>query len=319
MLRHDFPFDPTYGYSLDDLLAVAPPDPPADFDRFWQARFDRVRARAVAARRSSPRAELDGWRVRDLAYDSTDGVRIGGWIAEPATGEIRRGFVVGHGYGGRDGPDLRLPFDEAVLLFPCCRGLGRSPHPRISSAPEWHVLHDIQDRDRYVLGGCVEDTWLAVNALLELYPTVAGRVGYLGVSFSGGIGALAAAFDDRLARVHLAIPSFGHQPLRLALPTVGSGAAVQAFDARHPAVARPTLRYHDAAVAARRITVPVHLACARFDPFVAPPGQFAVHNALPGEKRLFVLDAGHFPHPRERSQAVHLLAELDSFFAPLRV
>jgi cephalosporin-C deacetylase len=70
-------------------------------------------------------------------------------------------------------------------------------------------------------------------------------------------------------------------------------------------------------VAARFTSIPVHVAAALFDPAVAPPGQFAVYNALPGEKQLFVLDAGHFDYPGKAGQEQLLRAELERFFAPL--
>jgi cephalosporin-C deacetylase-like acetyl esterase len=39
---HGFPFDPSYGYSLDALLAVEPPPEPAGFGAFWRTRYDRA-------------------------------------------------------------------------------------------------------------------------------------------------------------------------------------------------------------------------------------------------------------------------------------
>jgi len=45
-----------------------------------------------------------------------------------------------------------------------------------------------------------------------------------------------------------------------------------------------TLAYYHAAVAARQIRQPMHVPAARFDPAVAPPGQFAVYNAIPREQ-----------------------------------
>ncbi len=124
----------------------------------------------------------------------------------PVSGVIKRGFIVGHGYGGRDEPDFHLPFKDAALLFPCFRGLALSSQPSISSEPYWHVLHDINQRDRYILGGCVEDVWLAVSAMLSLFPHTAGRLGYLGISFGGGIGALALAWESRISKGHLNSP-----------------------------------------------------------------------------------------------------------------
>ena len=32
--------------------------------------------------------------------------------------------------------------------------MGRSPMGNVSQEPYYHVLHDIQDRNHYILGGC---------------------------------------------------------------------------------------------------------------------------------------------------------------------
>ena len=54
-----------------------------------------------------------------------------------------------------------------------------------------------------------------------------------------------------------------------------------------------------------------------FDPCVAPPGQFAIYNAISGEKQLFMLEAGHHSYPNQAQQETELLAELDAFFTTL--
>jgi cephalosporin-C deacetylase len=77
------------------------------------------------------------------------------------------------------------------------------------------------------------------------------------------------------------------------------------------------LRYYDAALAAKRISMPIHCACAVFDPFVAPPAQFAIYNALTASKELFVLTAGHHSHTKQQQEEQELLAELEAFFASL--
>jgi cephalosporin-C deacetylase len=153
---------------------------------------------------------------------------------------------------------------------------------------------------------------MSVSALLELRPWLAGRISFVGHSFSGGVGALALACDDRVSRGHLDVPTFGHQPLRLTLPTTGSAASVQAF-VRENVHARETLALYDSAVAARYITQPMHLAVALSDPVVVPPGQFAVFNALPGPKRLFVRRAGHVVHAESVGEDRNLIAELRGF------
>jgi cephalosporin-C deacetylase len=316
MLQHELPFDPSYGYDLNGLLAIDPPLPPEGFTAFWQDRYTRALAVDPAPIVSPSHHEHPRFRVFDLEYRSTDGFPIRGWLLRPTFKEAKRGFVLGHGYGGIEAPDFELPRNDAIYLVPCFRGLCRSRRPPISDDPNYHVLHDVQDPARYIVGGCVEDLWTGVSALLQIDPKVAGHLGYMGISFGGGVGALALPWDERIHRAHLNAPTFGNQPLRLSLPTLGSAAALQEFARHHPEV-RETLAFYDAAVAARFIRQPMHIAAALFDPAVAPPGQFSIYNAISAEKQLFVLTAGHFDYPGKDAQNQHLLEELRIFFATL--
>lgn len=175
------------------------------------------------------------------------------------------------------------------------------------------MLHDIDSRDGYIIGGCVDDLWTGVSALLELRPHVAGRIGYLGTSFGGGLGAMALPWDARIGRGALDMPTFGHQGLRLSLPTTGSACAVQQAALRGVPLAQ-TLPFYDAAVAARHIRQPVLVAAARFDPSVIPPGQFAVYNALTCPRELFVRTAGHFGFAGTAAEDELLRADLGRFF-----
>lgn len=313
---HSFAFDPGYGYSLEDLLAVGAPLPPADFAAFWKARYAQAMQLQPRPRIKHMGKARNGFEVYDLRYVSSGNFVIRGWLLIPQDQPVTRGLIFGHGYGGCAGPDYRLHPSGTALLFPCFRGLSRSQHAPISTNPSFHVLHDIDKPEQYIIGGCVEDVWLAVSAMLLLFPAIRGRIGYAGISFGGGIGALALPWDERIQRAHLNVPTFGNQPLRLELPTIGSGAAVQHYQQQHGRVL-DTLQYFDAATAAGFIHQPMHVAAALFDPAVAPPGQFAIYNALPGPKSLFVLEAGHFNYPHQAEQEQALLAELDHFFALL--
>lgn len=315
-LRHGYGFDPTNGYRLQDLLRVEAPVEPVGFEEFWKERFD-------AASRVDPRAVLrdtgvveGGWRVMDWTYFSTGGVGIRGWALLPCEGKVLRAFLVGHGYAGRDGPDYDLEFGEAALFFPCFRGLSRSRRAGISPESRWHVLHDIHSRQSYVLGGCVEDFWVGVSAILSAFPAVEGRIGCLGISFGAGVGVMATAWDGRVQRAHWNVPTFGNQALRMQLPSVGSAAAVRDFARRCPRVL-DVLPYYDAAVAARHVRIPTHCACALFDPMVAPAGQFAIFNALSGPRELFVLTAGHHDYPGQSGEVLELRRNLYNFFADM--
>lgn len=313
---HAFSFDPSYGYSLQDLLAITAPSPPDDFADFWQARYARAMQIHPRPRIKHVGKDHGNYEVFDLRYYSTDSVIIRGWVWVPKHKPVTRGIIVGHGYAGCDQPEFRLQPEGTVLFFPSFRGLSRSQQALVSADPAFHVLHDIDKPDRYILGGCVEDLWLAVSAMLLLFPATQGHIGFAGISFGGGIGALALPWESRIQRAHLNVPSFGNHPLRLTLPTIGSGAAVQGYQRQHGTVLA-TLQYYDAASAARFIHQIVHVAAALFDPAVAPPGQFAIYNALPESKSLFVLEAGHFAYPKQAEQEWVLLQALGDFFSQL--
>ncbi|MCX5414844.1 acetylxylan esterase [Streptomyces sp. NBC_00059] len=305
-LPHDLPFDPTHGYDLPRLLEVKAPPEPDDFADFWQERYASALGVDTAPRIEGPWATVDGVRVADISYMSTDGVRIGGWLTVPADGRVTQGCVSTHGYGGREAPDSWQSPPGTATIWPCLRGLGtRSLLPGVPSNSAGHVLHGIGARESYLIGGCVADVWCAATALRLLVPEAAGRLTYLGTSFGGGIGALALPWDDRFQAAGLTVPTFGNHPLRVTLPCTGSGESVRTRLAEDPSVL-DVLAYFDAATAARHLEIPVHVGAALFDPAVPPPGQFAVYNALAGPRELVVLRAGHFDHPGERAETAAL-------------
>ncbi|MFJ8975588.1 acetylxylan esterase [Streptomyces sp. NPDC102282] len=316
---HDHPFDPAYGRTLDDLVRIpAPDDAPGDFEAFWRARHREARAVTTAPEVGPVEEERGGVRVHGVTFTSVGGARLGGWLALPVEGPAEHGFVIGHGYGGRQsaGSDVPLPLPGSAAILPCVRGMGsRSRLPGVPDEAARHVLHGIGSRDTYVIGDCVADLWCAASALQEVLPCLAGpgRLGYLGESLGGGLGALALPWDERFGAAQLTVPTFGSHPLRLTLPSVGSGESVRAHHREHPEVTE-VLRYFDAATAAARLELPTLVAAALFDPVVPPPGQFAVHNALPGHRELMVLRAGHFAHEAGADESAGLVARREAFF-----
>jgi len=289
---------------------VEPPQPePEDFDAFWRATYDAARRTPLEITRRRLWSPSEDAEVYELAYDSWNGVRIGGWAVRPRTS--RGGVVVGHGYGGRSWFDVEGPLKGFTRIYPCLRGFNLSAHKDIPWQSSRHVLHGIQSRESYVLRGCAADLWLAAGALLQMWPDTAANLCYFGGSFGGGMGALAVPWDNRFRAAVLSVPTFGHHPLRLKFKSKGSAEAVRLHAAEHPEVT-DVLRYFDAATAARRIAIPVLCAPALFDPTVVPPGQFAVANALNSQSRLFILPAGHFsayPGAEEKTAEFNALTE----------
>lgn len=319
-MNHEFPFDPTGGYSAETLIAgpVTPlPPEPVDYAEFWTAQYQRAMAAALDWRlRPASVVPPTGWSVQEISFAGMAGAhRVGGWLVRPVGRPVRRGLVWTHGYGGRGEPEFDLPVDDAAVIFPVCTGLPTmSLHPDIGALTDEHVIAGLSSRETYVHLFCVMDVWRAASVLIEAVPEAAARLDYIGGSFGGGIGALALPWESRFTSGHLRVPSFGNHPLRLSLGCSGSGASVQRYVQTHPE-ARDVLAYFDAAVAATRIQIPVQVAAAVFDPAVPPAGQFAVHHALSGPKPLVVMSAGHFDHADSAAENAKLSAELRHFFA----
>lgn len=296
MLRHDFPFDPTYGCDAAALRAIRPPAEVADFGAFWQATYAETRAVPAAVTLEAVTDTHPTHRVRGIAFTTLGGHRVGGWLLEPRTDVPARGLVIGHGYGGRSDPGTGWLPADAVALLPCAPGFHRSARADLPDVAHRHVIHGIAHRDTYLIRFCVASLWSAASVLLDLHPQLAGRLYFHGGSFGGGLGALAVPWDDRFQAACLEVPTFGHHPWRLRCPCVGSGEAVRSYQAAHPEVV-DVLAYYDAAVAATRARVPLIGVPAFFDPAVPPPGQWAVINGWAGPVDVCPITAGHFDNP----------------------
>lgn len=318
MFQHAFPFDPTYGYSEAELLNVRGPATPAGFADFWRATYDAARAvppRATVRKVGGGTAETE---VLEVEYDGLDGFRVGGWLTRPRQGKATRGVVLGHGYGGRQAPEVRRIDPPTAVLQPCARGFHRSARPDIPNEAKGHVVHGIESRETYLIRACVADVWCAVNALIELEPQTADHVDYMGSSFGGGLGALAIPWEPRFRKGFLGVPTFGNHPLRVRLDCAGSGSWVKQRYERDPSVL-DVLAYFDAAVAARHIRIPTAVQATPFDPAVPPPGQFAVYNELAGPRALGITSADHFEYPQRPAEVADLTRRVDDWFAGRRV
>lgn len=313
-LKHDYHFDPGYGYNPASLLKVTSGKAPKDFAQFWKNKYQQALKTNTYLNLQDTGLVQNKWRIFDCYYDSTDNQRIGGWLLLPVRGSVEKALIFAHGYGGMEGPDTSWKLENTAILFPCSRGIGRSAKHPISDKPEWHVLHDIQDKDKYIIGGCVQDLWCGVSALETLFPQLEDSIGLVGSSFGGGLSIFAAAFDERIQRAHFHVPTFGNLSLRLELPSYGSTESLREFNTRHPELISATLPYFDASCAAKYLSKPTHWGLAHFDPFVAPPGQYSIYNACRGDKKLFELKAGHFVYVGEGKQRRELRREVERFF-----
>ncbi|MGW8482691.1 acetylxylan esterase [Microbacterium sp. NPDC055903] len=303
-------------YSLQELFTPPPAlVEPEDFDAFWRTTHAELGVGPVAWEVAETLDPTPTHRVDRILFASSTGEQVVAWLALPH-GAVTHGLVVGHGYGGRTEPDLDILGPATAGIFPVAPGQEVNAPGRIPALPGENVIFGIQSRDTYAHRYSAADLWRAATVLLDAAPDAAGALDYFGGSFGGGIGALALPWDERFRRASLDVPSFGHYPIRLSRRCTGSGEIVRLHLRRHPE-ARAVLDYFDAAIAARRIRIPVHVGAAVVDPSVHPRGQFAVFHALGGPRRLTVRGSGHGEGPVEDlSNALYRRAAQDFFALP---
>ena len=290
-ITHAFPFDPTNGHTLEQLLAIRNKSEPEGFREFWEENYRLTRAMKptyfIEREIWSPNPGERIYRIRVKNWDNTEFVMT---IARPE--KSPGGLVIGQGYGNPAGP-MTSEFG-LTTAFACVRGLGLSQCKDIPWISSKHVLHGIQSKETYILRGVISDLWMTASVLLDMFPDTADNLNYRGGSMGGGMGALLLPWDSRFKAAWLDVPTFGAE-IRFDYRSDGSGEACRKYLMDHPE-ARQVLAWFDASVSASYIRIPVCVSPAGFDPVVAPVGQFSIANAIPEQyKTLFVRETGHSP------------------------
>ena len=290
-VQHNYSFDPTNGYTQEELLKIQSPAEVEGFADFWRSNYAAVMAKkpeyTVEAELWSPVENEKIYRIRVKNYD---GVEFVMFIARPENSQ--GGLVIGQGYGNPGMPSLSRY--SLTTAFACVRGLGFSQCKDIPWEVKSHVVHGIETKESYILRGVIADQWMTASVLLDMFPDTASNLNYTGGSMGGGMGALLLAWDKRFKAAYLSVPTFGSE-IRFDYQSTGSGESCRKYILEHPE-ARKVLAYFDASVSAKYITIPVCCAPALFDPCVAPVGQFSVCNSIKDEyKTVYIREVGHYP------------------------
>lgn len=323
-IKHDVPFDPTYGFTLPDLYAgrggamLEGRAEPRDFEPFWQDTYAEQAAIApkILETRPSEQEKLaPGYRVEEVYFDVLDGWRVGGWLCVPRDRAPERLVVAGHGYGGREAIALDPLDGRQAVLFICAPGFHLSTDSKrvVSNNAGFHVINGIEDPRRYIIRACVAAYWAGGRILQSQFPQV--PMIYDGTSFGGGLGAIVLAWGEIFRGGWVGQPTFANHPFRLQQETRGSASAVRALwlraSAEEKARIEHTLDYYETVFHARRIRVPVAFCLSVFDPAVPAAGQFSVALSVPRRlRRIVPTTTGHYDyrHPLEPLEARRMRA-----------
>ena len=295
-IEHNFPFDPTYGFTEGQLLRIKTDDPrPDDFADFWRNLYRKAvsfpPSYHVEDELWSPNPRSKIYRVR---FRTFDGFSIGMWVVRPE--HSSGGLLVGQGYCHMVTPPAGECEDMTVAL-PNIRGLGLSQCGKIPWEISKHCIYGIDDKEKFVITGAVIDLWTALSVAADMFPDTKENWNYSGGSLGGGLGAIGMPWDARVKSAELNIPTLAgpYQFQFQLLASPDDPAAIRARCAFADPKAMESIYYCNAVTAASYFNIPVLMTPARFDPSNPPPAQFAIANAIPKDKLILrIRDTGHF-------------------------
>jgi len=300
---HSFTFDPRYGFDEAELRKASSPfDEPDDFENFWKGAYTKAMEVPLDLRTNELISPVDGQKLFRVDYTVWPNYRVGGWLYLPEKiQDLKLGMVVGHGYGGREGPDTSLCRNDRAVLLPVAPGFDPSQDPRLpQNDSSKHVLYGIESKETYLLLSCVAALWRAIDVLIGISKGKLDDFHYVGGSFGGGLGGLMLPWEKRYRSAELRQVTFAFHHFRLRHECNGSGKSVRERWLQDPAI-EEILRYYDAATHLQKVEIPIHFECAVFDPSVPPPGQWAAANAHMGPKQIFAAPHGHLNYEEEEN------------------
>ncbi len=272
----------TFGYEVNSL----PVDihPPRDFDRFWRATKDSLKAVPLAAamQRDSLRSTemVDVYRV---SYASLHRVRVHGWYTVPRWKPGPHAamlFLPGYSTG-RISPKIEHSRQGAATLSIQVRGyeVDRQEYPPDNSS---YMTIGVQAPETYVYREIVCHCLRGLD-FLELRPEVdRERICAIGGSQGGGLSLLAGGLDSRVRFIVANVPFLTDFPLSMTV-TGNPFRNLVWYIESHPDqtdLVYRTVSYFDVLNVAARIKVPTLISLGLWDRTCPAPSIYNMFLAL---------------------------------------
>jgi len=306
----------TFGYDVNNLPVNI--DPPGDFDRFWQATKDSLKAipLAVTMKRDSLRSTemVDVYRV---SYASLHRVRVHGWYTVPRwKSGPHAALLFLPGYStGRISPRIERSRQGFTTLSIQVRGYGvdQQEYPPDNRS---YMTIGVRAPETYVYREIICHCLRGID-FLELRPEVdLRRICAIGGSQGGGLSLLAGGFDDRVKFIVANVPFLTDFPLSMTV-TGNPFRELVRYIERHPEQTEQVFRtvsYFDALNVAARIEVPTLISAGLWDRTCPAPSVYKMFLALgSADKKIGIypyLDHGEVGRPHGKVVNQWLLERL---------
>lgn len=285
---------------MDSAVPLKSPQPPADFEAFWQAAVAEVDSAPLRYERVHfEQDDHPTHTVHRLRWMGIDGRGREGWYAVPKSTPLPAPAVLylpGYGVG-------TVPINDNTMF----NGLitfsinlhGYAVEPNVPYSPELgYFTRGIQSPQTYVYRRIVQDSLLAMRVLAAQTEVDSRKLIAAGLSQGGGLAVMLGAWCKLTQCVVAELPALSYWEYLLGRPAWRY--PIKEFSDYMEMTATPreailsVLQYYDAVNHAPRVRAPVQLSLALKDPSIRAPVVFSLYDALPQPKRLLIYeDLGH--------------------------
>lgn len=263
-----------------------------DFDEFWEKNLAELAAVPMSAKLTlMPERSTAERNVYRVEMQGTDGVTIGGILAEPVKEGKYPAYVEFMGYGADVYPYWGGSDPETIQFLVSVRGQGifREPEAR------W-IDRGLKSKDTFYYKGAFCDAVRAVDFVASRPGCDPQRLFALGESQGGALTWIAASLDHRIKAIAPAVPFLSDYEdyakiVWWPMWEVFEQADKEGIDRDDLFT---TLSYFDVKNFTDRIECPVYMAFGLQDPTCPPHTNFAGYNMVKGEKQyMCVPTCGH--------------------------
>lgn len=290
---------------------VSAPDAQQDFDAFWQETFAALEAVPMNPELTLVPEWSNALRsCYELHFSSLDGGLAGGIISIPNAPGRYPVVVQYMGYGAPVFYFDPSAHPERIDFLVSVRGQGIFKEEEA----RW-IDRGLASRESFYYRGAFCDARRALDYVFSLEKTDPDRVVAMGESQGGALTVAAAAWEERLQAVSLAVPFLGDYPdyakiVWWPVHEVWDTADAEGLD--RESLMR-MLSYFDMKNFAPRVSCPVYMAFGLQDPTCPPHTNFSIYNNLGSRERHYVCipTCGHAMWMEPAWEKIR-----DDFFAP---
>ncbi|MBO4566117.1 MAG: acetylxylan esterase [Bacteroidales bacterium] len=268
------------------LDVVSPPDARPDFDAFWKQTFEELDAVPFEPEYTVvPEFSNDVRTTYDVRYTSLGGATAGCSVCIPNAPGKYPVLVQYMGYGA---PTFRFgPSDnpERIDVLVSVRRQGI-----FKEADESWVTQGVESKETYYYRGAFCDVRRAIDLVASMDKADMDKVVAMGESQGGAFTTVAAAIDDRIDAISIAVPFLGDYQDYAKIVWWPVHEVLDYTDANgiDRSDLYETLSYFDVKNFAPRVSCPVIMAFGLQDPTCPPHTNFAIYNNLGTADKRFV-------------------------------